>query len=93
MAPFERERRRRLRKSMERVIDERNAIFHGGKPMGESFGYLEWMAKRFARSAIHEVRQLVERERLETKDELIDWIQGMGRGENFLGLNTSICRL
>ena len=79
MAPFERDRRKRLRKSLEAVIHERNAIFHGGEPSSESFEYLEWLAKRFARNVIHEVRQLAEREGLRTKDELIGSIQRMGR--------------
>jgi hypothetical protein len=79
LAPFERDRRKRLLKSLKRVIDERDAIFHGGEPSSESFGYLEWVAKRFARSTIHEVRQLVERERLKTKDELTAWIRQIGR--------------
>ncbi len=77
LSPWDRGRRSRISKTVERVIEERNAVFHGGVPAGESFEYLQRVSKLMARATIHEVRQLVERNCLKTKDELIGWIKQM----------------
>ena len=75
LSPFDKAKQRKLEKDIEGLIDERNSIFHSGVPIIEKPDYLDWIGKILGRSVIHQVRLRIASEKLQTKDDLIDWIK------------------
>ncbi len=72
--PHDRARQNRLKKSVEKIIRERNAIFHAGKPENDSIDYLEYVCRRIARNTIHHLRELIRTNDIKTKDALAAWV-------------------
>jgi hypothetical protein len=71
--PYDPRRRQRLKQSIALLVEERNAIFHGGKPEGNSIERLEYASRKIAAKTIHQLRELIRTEGIKTKDELRNW--------------------
>lgn len=72
--PFDMARQKRLKKTITTIFKERNSIFHEGKPEYESIEYLEWTSRHVARNTIHRLKELIVTKHIETKDDLVRYI-------------------
>ena len=75
ISPWDKEGQETLAVSIKDLYDERNSVFHSGKPRNSSPERLIWEARILSRQVLHQLRLLIEVEELKTKDDLIDWIE------------------
>lgn len=73
--PFSREQQQRLEADIEAMIDERNAVFHSGRPEAASVEQLAWLSRLVAMNSLNNLRRLMEEQGISTKDELQQWAQ------------------
>ncbi|MCH7611598.1 MAG: hypothetical protein IIB10_13050 [Chloroflexi bacterium] len=73
--PWSKEKQRNLEDGIGDLIDERNAVFHGGSPEKQSEDYLAWFSRVVAMQTLHHLRMAIEQEGLDTKEALDSWVQ------------------
>lgn len=71
---WDKQKQRRLEADISDLIDERNAVFHGGKPENYSSEYLAWFARVLAMQTLHHLRLKIESNGFQAKDDLITWV-------------------
>lgn len=71
----EKDRQAQIQQDFETLVDERNNILHSGKPNKENVENLAWESQIFARDSIHEIRQKIQRNGFQTKDQLTEWVK------------------
>lgn len=83
--PYNPARRNRLKKSVKAIIEERNAIFHAGKPERLPIDYLEYVCRRIARNTIAHLRMLIDEKKIKTKNEMIAWVSEQQKRMDAIG--------
>lgn len=74
VAYLDKEKQRTTKGLMEDLIRERNNIVHSGKPNLKGAEELSWLTQKIARDIIRKVRDLINKENLESKDDLKIWV-------------------
>jgi ElaB/YqjD/DUF883 family membrane-anchored ribosome-binding protein len=64
----------KLETDLREFIDERNEVFHSGKPLSATPEELHWQARRLARQTLNKLRIKLQSEQWQTKDDLINWV-------------------
>jgi hypothetical protein len=73
IAPWQPDRHAEIGTAIKTLIRERNAVFHDGRPQGNSSESLAYDAFNLARSVLNRLRERLISDRLATKAELRDW--------------------
>ena len=68
------QKQRKLKMDIENLIDERNSVIHSGETIKEFPQYLSYLGRTFSKQLIHQVRQIIEKEGLNSKDDLVNWV-------------------
>lgn len=74
LEPWSPEKQLKLESELGDIVDERNAVFHGGRPQKLSIEYLAWATRNFALGALHQLTHRIRSEKLSTKDDLFKWV-------------------
>jgi hypothetical protein len=73
--PWSKQKQRQLELDIADLIDERNAVFHGGEPDQKTADYLAWFARLIAMQTLHHLRMGIQNDGLDSKDALDAWAQ------------------
>jgi len=68
---------KKQKKEIRKLIEERNHVFHSGNPKELKIEFLAWRSSLLARNAINNLRMLLETHKMQTKQDLADWVQNM----------------
>jgi hypothetical protein len=72
--PHIREKQQMIENDLGELVDERNNIFHAGKPGKKSIEYLSWFSRIMAMQCLHKIRGLLKSDGWQTKDDLVEWV-------------------
>ena len=73
--PRNKARQEELETRIAELIKERNFVFHAGRPTKFSPEYLSSTGLIFARQILHHLRLRITSDNIQTKDDLISWVQ------------------
>lgn len=74
LSPWKKNTQIQLESEIKTLIEERNEVFHSGKPKNNDVNYLLWDAKRIATGTLNQLRQRIKTEGLQTKEDLKVWV-------------------
>ena len=77
--PWDKSRLTTLEEDLNDFIDERNSVFHSGNPIKASPDELQWWSRIMSRQALHQLFQRMKREKWQTKDDIIKWVEDQHR--------------
>ncbi len=75
ISPFNNETQKLLEIDIGGMIDERNSVLHSGKTEKMKPEELSWNSRIFARQALHQICQIMQKEELKTKKDLLRWLK------------------
>ncbi len=73
LEPSNKSRQEKLQQDFTELINERNAVFHQGRPIKFSPEYLSDAGLILARQILHQLRLRIKSDNIQSKDELIAW--------------------
>lgn len=73
--PFIKSTQGPLEKDLEELVDERNAVFHAGRPINRPIENLAWLTRTMSMQCLHHLRIHLKRDGWSTKDDLDNWVQ------------------
>lgn len=73
IASWDKVNQRKLEQDIGEFIDERNAVFHAGRPQSQTVEYLHWFARFIASGTLNRIRQQIHAEMWETKNDFEEW--------------------
>lgn len=74
ISPWDKSRLATLEEDLKEFIDERNAVFHSGVPLSSSPEVLRWDSRVLSRQVLHQLRNRLNTEYWQSKDDLIAWV-------------------
>lgn len=77
--PRDRSRFASIKAEAKDLIDERNEVFHSGKPLNANPEELQWRARVLSRMVLHQLRIRLESESWTTKEDLKTWATAQRR--------------